>query len=462
MNFSNFIDKLIVKADDWSDLLLPAAINDFKQTVKSRIFNGVILIGSLCYFVIAICLFIYFDKERMGQTSFLLFNGILDLGLIVVIPIILFQNMSTERANGNFELTSITTITPLKIVLGKWQSGLMQSFVFGSIVAPIIIFSYIINGIGISVIFLNLILTVLASQLSILLSIFLCSLGVFKSNRLASQFLSSLLNILLFLLIAIIKVVTLFFDQITASIINIDFILPSLIFLVLLITMEIFLVAVSSARLSPYASNKSTIPRLVYSILVLEVVVLIFLKESITFINFESFLMQFIVANSTVTFFFLMEKDELTKNIYYLYIKEEGFLKNIFKKLFYPGKSSAYLLFIFQTVLLIASYIYTKTYIEIEFDFIIFVSRDTAIISCIYLVLFLLQKKYPLIKSNLFFLFAIVLLFFLAFLTNIKFLNLFFAGLIVLIAMIIAINAIRKKYRTKESVREFLLDERMG
>ena len=403
MNITDSIDKLALKSDDISDYLLPSAVNESKQMVNGKVFSSVYLIGAVCFSFIAIFLYAIPSGNDTGPGGFMAFSAIMDAGLILIIPMMLYQNMTSERSNGSFELMAITSITPLKIVLGKWQSGMMQAFVFGSIVLPGIIYCYFFNGIAISAIFVSAIFTLLASQFAILFSIFLCSLGTLKRSRLTLQFISTIANVIIFCIVMGIKFDMVDRDRLLADILSWDFFVNFLIFLYFILLIETFLISISTAQLSTYSENKSTIPRIIYSLLILSICISFF------FLGFhydmEEFIMLIVTVHFIISFFFFMEKDVLSRKVYLKMIKKEFILKSIFKKFFYPGKSSAYLLFVVQTCLLWLSFYFyfvnnsTKTsYSYRSFDVITISYIMSCILfyaSCVYLTFCLVLKIFP-------------------------------------------------------------------
>lgn len=358
MKLFAFIDVIALKSDDWSDYLLPSAVSEFKQIVKSKIFGSALLVGAILFFFTAIGLYIFPDHSKSGQFGFIFFNFIMDVGLMIVIPLLLYQNMSTERANGSFELMSITSITPLKIILGKWQSGLMQSLVFGSIILPGLIYSYFFNGISISTVFISFFITVFFSQIAILLSIFFCSLGAIKASRLLYQIDSMVLNILIFLVSCVLKYEIIFYDDSLVAFFSKKFLLVFSILLIFIITIEAFLFAVSAAKISSYSVNKSFWPRIFYCAIVLEMVICLLFSKSFYLPKLSDYFIIILFVHFMITYFFLLENDELPLLLYRkLYVKCNPFL-HFTKRFFYPGRSSAFLLFIVQTSLLLISIIY--------------------------------------------------------------------------------------------------------
>lgn len=410
MNLSNYIDNLALKSDDWSDYLLPSAVNESKQMVNSKVFSGVYLIGAICFLFIAIGLYFIPSTDPSGAVGFLFFSGIMDTGLIFIIPMMLYQNMTSERSNGSFELMSITSITPLKIVLGKWQSGMMQSVVFGSIVLPGLIYCYFFNGIAISAIFVCIILTLLVAQFAILLTILFCSLGILKRSRIGLQLISTIANGLMLFGIIAFKIELVNYDYILSKILTWEFFGQFLIFMIYIIIFEGFLIALSSARLSTYAANKSTLPRIFYSLLILGMAILFSLWDR--YREVQGFMLTTLLIHSFISFFFLIEKDELTKKLLLEYNKKDFFLHQVFKRIFYPGKSSAYILFIIQTLtLLVGVFVFfnlnpitSPHYRDYENPILTLTAATGCFIfyiSCIYLTFLLILNIFPLAKIGI-------------------------------------------------------------
>ena len=409
MNISAFINNLSLKSEDWSDYLLPSAVNESKQMVKSNFFSSIYLIGAVCFLFIALGLYLYPTQDSQGQWGFMFFSAIMDIGLIVAIPMMLYQNMTSEMSNGSFELMSITSITPLKIVLGKWQSGLMQTIIFGSVIMPGLIYCYFFDGIAISVIFISFFFTFLFSQFAILATIFLCSMAVIKAGRLFLQLVSVGVCVMLCISLLVMKYEMVYRDSFISNTIDMNFVIEFSSFLFFIFTIEAFLVCVSAAKLSSYAANKSTAPRVIYSILILEVVIFSFI---INFSN-DSFYLAALVLfiHSIIAFFFLMEKEAISKKIYLELIQKNGFFRELFKRLFYPGRASAYLLFILQTLALCLAFLYCinanattySSYGMDENDLISVASCLVFYVSSIYITFSIVNKIFPLAKPSLFY-----------------------------------------------------------
>ena len=358
MIFFSFLNRTSLKFDNFSDFLLPSAVNEFRQMVKSKFFNSVFLICSVCFIFIAVGIFLIKDQGQAGPWGYLLFSGIMDVALIIFIPMLLYQNMSAERSNGSFELMAITTISPLKIVLGKWQSGIMQAIIFGSFILPGLIYCYFFDGIALSTIFVGIFFTLLISQFALLGSIFLCSLVSMKAGRVFFQLVSLIITVLLLWLLWTIKKETAFEDEWARHVFKFEFLKYFSLFLLFIFTVELFFIVVSAARLSSFSANKSTAPRIVYFIIVLEVICFIFYTHE--FFYYYSWPLIIILSiHSFLTLFFLVENDDLSLVLIKKLNRKNNFMFSFIRRFFYPGRSSALFLFIAQAILFMATIIYS-------------------------------------------------------------------------------------------------------
>ena len=350
MKRETFLNHFDLKTDDLSDYLLPTAVSETKQIINGKVFGSTFLIGSVCFLMVVIGLFGIKNQLSSGPIGFMFLSGILTFGLIIVIPSMLFQNMATERVNGSFELLSITPITPNKIILGKWQSGLLQSLVFLSIIFPGIIYCYFFNGISITSIFISFLLTVFGSQFIILLSIFLCSLGINKMVRLLLQLISVLCSIFLFFFIMRFNYIILFREYFFTRTSTYDYIILTTLYVIFFITIEWFFFVVCSARISPFTANKSTWPRIVYMVIVFELIIFMILCKIFKEYIDPEFFITFLISNFVITFFFLMENDELPLVLHRKLEMKVNPVIHFIKRFFYPGRSSAFMLFSFLYV----------------------------------------------------------------------------------------------------------------
>lgn len=358
MSKETFFDRINLKTDDLTDNLLPTAVSETKQIINGKVFGSIFLIGSVCFLMIAISLYGLRNQLSLGPIGFMFFIGILNFGLIVVIPSMLFQNMATERVNGSFELLSITPITPNKIIMGKWQSGLLQSLVFVSIVFPGIVYCYFFNGISIISICISFLLTVFCAQFVILMAIFLCSLGINKMVRLFLQLIAVLSSFFLFVFIMRLNYMILFREYFFLRASFLDYALMISFYLVFFSTIEWFFFVVCIARISPFTANKSTWPRIVYLIIIFELIIFMVTNKIFNVYIESEFFIVFLISNLAIIFFFLMENDELPLVLHRKLEMKVNPVMHFIKRFFYPGRSSAFMLFSFLYVFIMFGCVY--------------------------------------------------------------------------------------------------------
>ncbi|MDZ4780461.1 MAG: hypothetical protein SGJ19_09440 [Planctomycetia bacterium] len=136
--------------------LNPILVKEARQALKSRQFTvtftlvlaaawgwtmlGVAVVGPSIYY---------------GSSGLFLFGGyfvILNFALLVVVPFSAFWSLATERADGTYELLSVTTLTPRHVITGKLASAMLQMLVYYSALAPCLAFTYLLRGIDIPLI----------------------------------------------------------------------------------------------------------------------------------------------------------------------------------------------------------------------------------------------------------------------------------------------------------------------
>ncbi|MEZ6074922.1 MAG: hypothetical protein R3C56_04360 [Pirellulaceae bacterium] len=88
---------------------------------------------------------------------------ILAAPLMVIIPLVAFLSLTAESEDSTFELLSISALSARQIVYGKMASACVQILLYLSALAPSIVLTYLLRGVGLSSILLLLGWTVLLS-----------------------------------------------------------------------------------------------------------------------------------------------------------------------------------------------------------------------------------------------------------------------------------------------------------
>jgi hypothetical protein len=147
-----------------SEQLNPIVVKEVRQSLKSKQFTisfGLTLIAAVAWTLFAVSLSvprIYFMPS--GETLLAGFFSILALPLMVIIPFSAFRSMTAETEDSTFELLSISALSAEQIVRGKMASSVVQILLYLSALAPCIVLTYLLRGVGLFTILFTLGLTV--------------------------------------------------------------------------------------------------------------------------------------------------------------------------------------------------------------------------------------------------------------------------------------------------------------
>lgn len=388
-----FLSQLDKRIDDATDYFLPSTVNEAKQLINSKAFANSFFLGAICIAIITI--FTYFislqtSDSRVGLNSLYSYILILNFASIVVIPFLLFQNLNQEINNGNFELLKITGVSPYKILLGKWQTGLFLTGLVCSFILPLMIFSYLLGGVDIFLVIISFLITLILSQFNILIAIFLCSLSDSKASRLFSQIFFLVFSVYLFAMVTTIVIYDFthnlsYFKEV---ILNRNFIGMSLIGGVLLATFEILLFVISAKKYMGNSTNKSSLPRMIYSFLILEICLFSLVLFSID----KNWIIFVLIFHFIFNYFFLLESDTLPQRIRQQLLKKGSLLSYLFKKCYYPSSSRAYFFLLFNTfVLYLFAFICNYYFHKIQDDLFIYFFKKLCVIIFNLSILYLLN-----------------------------------------------------------------------
>ncbi len=144
--------------------LNPIVIKEVRQSLKSKQFTisfGLTLIAAVAWTLIAISLSVPRIYYLPGGTTLLAgFFCVLALPLMVIVPFSAFRSMTSETEDSTFELLSISALSASQIVHGKMASSLLQILLYLSALAPCIVLTYLLRGVGLFTILFTLGLTV--------------------------------------------------------------------------------------------------------------------------------------------------------------------------------------------------------------------------------------------------------------------------------------------------------------
>jgi hypothetical protein len=188
MSTSDTNDSPIVKKD-WmeraSDLVNPLLVKETRQSLKSRGFVSVFLLMLIASWLISAggTLYVYGPElpyAAAGRYFFWLYYIVLAFAVFLVIPQGAFRSIQSERDLQTFDMLIITSLSPRKIVWGKWWSAVVQTMVYYAAIAPFMMFTNLLRGISLVMIVFILAWSFIAS---ICLSMLAISCSTFTKQR---------------------------------------------------------------------------------------------------------------------------------------------------------------------------------------------------------------------------------------------------------------------------------------
>lgn len=180
--------KLLTKLNELgSEFCSSILVKETRQALKSRQF-----IWSYCLLLLCVGIWTIMGltlsaelsgvNYRAGQALLCGFWVILGFPLGLIIPFGAYRSLAREFEDGTIQLISITTMKPYQIVMGKFGSALLQMIIYLSVLAPCILFTYMLRGVNISQISIGLIICVGGSICLTIVGLFLA--GAVQSRAL--------------------------------------------------------------------------------------------------------------------------------------------------------------------------------------------------------------------------------------------------------------------------------------
>lgn len=136
--------------------LNPILVKEARQALKSKQFTitfTLVLFAAWGWTMLGVAIVgpgIYYGSH--GMVLFAGYFVILAAALIVIVPFSAFWSLATERADGTYELLSVTTLTPRHVITGKLASSMLQMLVYYSALAPCLAFTYLLRGVDVPLI----------------------------------------------------------------------------------------------------------------------------------------------------------------------------------------------------------------------------------------------------------------------------------------------------------------------
>lgn len=148
-----------------SDWLSPMLVKELRQGVKSRSFMFAMLLLQGCVALVLCVRTILAGRTADLEGAEIAYWVAMAAPLLVIMPWTALMSVQVERRARTLELLHLTSLTPLRLVLGKWCSIMTRSLVLLSCVAPYFLVRYFIGGINVALEGVMLLVVVLLSAL---------------------------------------------------------------------------------------------------------------------------------------------------------------------------------------------------------------------------------------------------------------------------------------------------------
>jgi hypothetical protein len=165
--------------------LNPVVVKELRQAVRSWAVTGTLLLFLLVLFCSAVIFFVTqsFDagtNQRLGTQVFSTFSVILTGASLLFIPMYIGVRVAAERQESDLDLLYISTLSPARIIRGKFFCGAYVAILFFSACMPFMTFTNLLRGVDLPSVFFVLLCLFLIVCCSVQVAIFLACLPISK------------------------------------------------------------------------------------------------------------------------------------------------------------------------------------------------------------------------------------------------------------------------------------------
>jgi len=141
--------------------LNPVVVKELRQAVRSWAVTGTLLLFLIVLFGTALVMLVSstvqtYANKRLGSDIFQAFLVILATASLGFIPLYLGVRLALERQENNLDLLYITTLTPGRVIRGKFFCGAYMAVLFFSACMPFMAFCSLLRGVDLPSIFMVL------------------------------------------------------------------------------------------------------------------------------------------------------------------------------------------------------------------------------------------------------------------------------------------------------------------
>ncbi len=182
---------MIVALGHIGDRINPIVVKEVRQAVNSRIVASALLLF-LCVQMVVMTIKLTVDDFatdegyvdlRAGREIFRIVQGILVGTCILIIPAFTGGRLAGERSDVNVDLMFTTSLSPWKIVSGKFVAAAVLALLIFSACAPFMTFAYVLRGLDVPTILIVLLADFLAVLLGTIWTIFLAAIPASRGIR---------------------------------------------------------------------------------------------------------------------------------------------------------------------------------------------------------------------------------------------------------------------------------------
>ena len=132
--------------------LNPIVVKELRQAVRSWTVTGMLLLFLAVLFIASLIFFGFQaadadPDERLGAEMFSAFAVILAIASLFFIPLYLGIRVAVERPENNPDLLYVSTLSPARIILGKFLCGAYMAVLFFSACMPFMAFTNLLRGV---------------------------------------------------------------------------------------------------------------------------------------------------------------------------------------------------------------------------------------------------------------------------------------------------------------------------
>ena len=174
-----------VMRDRLDGLANPLLVKEMYQSLHNKKFLTALWLMLGCSLVAYVAIFAGSEGEACGDTMFGVFAFVMYIGCVFVLPYLAFANLSEEVKSRTLELVHITKMNSRKHVRGRLLASLVKIGLVFSTIGPFAAAAFLFKGIGVGAVLILL-------SFILLLSVFVCSLGIFFAALTSQKQMSSL------------------------------------------------------------------------------------------------------------------------------------------------------------------------------------------------------------------------------------------------------------------------------